>query len=383
MGNEKPFLLQESFAKWLTDKDINVRTVKEESVSSYYLRHHFNDDENQPFYYDVIASFLYHDDLVYAYTALYKWGSKIKVACDSKTYSYWKKYEDFIWSSKICKNSYVKKLLLKPEKLKEIKESLNKSELYKFDGMNSILNRVGPKEFIKLAIESSFFFDPAIAKERHGVIVGVIKGEKHDDLYREKNAFLPARKSQTDDDSQKNLEGTHNIKDKDKKEGTYTDEHNKFTCNIKQDGNGNAKVCQLINKKFRYDQSLKSEEKAFKNFIISHIWGRAIDPRYFTNLWNIALVPAWANHLLDKNPPEETFASVFKNTMMKLCKQHYDLDNEVYQWEDIGIDGTPKVSCEDDVLPGRYRINVILPPEDKLAGRIIKKTITIRKDKAN
>lgn len=122
-------------------------------------------------------------------------------------------------------------------------------------------------------------------------------------------------------------------------------------------------MCQLIKDRTGYALGATSDKKHFRNFIISHIWGHAIDPRYFTNLWNIAIVPAWANHLLDKDE-EGTLASAFKATIQKIITVLYKLDNyDNYDWKSIEMD---EPTCkEEEVLHGNYQINTIKGIADK------------------
>ena len=141
-------------------------------------------------------------------------------------------------------------------------------------------------------------------------------------------------------------------------------------------GNGNARVCQLIKDRTGYALGATSDKKHFRNFIISHIWGHAIDPRYFTNLWNIAIVPAWANHLLDKDETG-TLGSAFKATIQKIIIDLYKLgDNKNYDWKSIEMDA-PTFN-EEEVLHGNYQINTIDRIADKeTLGKIRKKPVSI------
>jgi len=64
-----------------------------------------------------------------------------------------------------------------------------------------------------------------------------------------------------------------------------------------------------------------------------------MDPRFYTNLWNIVLVPAWANDLLDKvNPDLGSLTSKMRNTYMAICDRLYNLQNANKQnLQQIGI----------------------------------------------
>ncbi len=44
---------------------------------------------------------------------------------------------------------------------------LYKKDVHIIDGMDSLLNCINPVDFVKLAVQSSFFFSPSIVMERH------------------------------------------------------------------------------------------------------------------------------------------------------------------------------------------------------------------------
>ena len=250
---ETNFLLRKTYEEWL--KDHLKKNPSQKSIKCYLMQ-----DTYEGFlYFDIIASFLYHYERTYAYSVLNKWFESIKNDKNKKTY--WRKYKQFIQDIDIrneiinCNETHK---VIDPKDLKSVRASFNKTDLAQIDGMDSLINCIGDG-IIKLAIESSYFFDKKIASNQ-----------------------------------EENVD-----------ENVYYNKDGIRICNIIIDGNGNAKVCQMINEYTGYNLAYKLENKPFVNFIISHIWGRAIDPRYFTNFWNIVLVPAWVNHLLDKDVDDE------------------------------------------------------------------------------
>ena len=110
-------------------------------------------------------------------------------------------------------------------------------------------------------------------------------------------------------------------------------------CNIpvKLDGDGNKQVRDIIKEKTGY--TISSGRKCiFQNYIISHLWGKAYDPRYFTNFWNIVIVPAWANSLLDKESgDEDSIEFKLKDMFKKICVALYGLDDPQFseEWDDM------------------------------------------------
>ena len=323
-----------------------------------------------------IATFLANDEPIYAYTILDE-------ECKNKTgnqSSWWKKYYEFI---RLAVRKKVKdavedsEIKVQENVMNDLRQNLQKRGLHQFDGMQSLVDAIGEKDFIRLAINNSYFFSPEIVKERHENIIDYICGnnfEAYEAEYlryrdfekREKgDGGIPARKTNTKEGE---TSGKH-------ENGYYVDENNKPICKVIVDGNGNAKVCSIIRFYTGYYLNQTLDKKPFKNYIISHIWGRAIDPRYFTNFWNIVLVPAWANHLLDKEEAPGTLSSKLKQTIMNInCELYKDVCND---WDKISLSGFPKYDSK-DVVSGKYEINVIQRKiEDEEYGKIKKEIVKV------
>ena len=265
--------------------------------------------------------------------------------------------------------------------------------------MDSLIEYISAKQFIKLAIESSYFFSPKLVVERFEEIKEYICQQKEvdpadvdpavDPAFKDKKVkYLPARYT-SKEDSTDAADGVHECNQTLGKVYFKLSKASPRLCVIYQEGargkntkcgkktcgggNGNARVCQLIKDRTGYALGATSDKKHFRNFIISHIWGHAIDPRYFTNLWNIVIVPAWANHLLDKDE-EGTLASAFKATIQKIITVLYTFDS--YDWESISMD-VPTYN-EEEVLHGNYQINTIDRIADKeTLGKISRVTIPV------
>ena len=158
----------------------------------------------------------------------------------------------------------------------------------------------------------------------------------------------------------------------------------KFKFMVDIDRDGNRFVRNLITDKTGITVS-QGKDSVLQNTIISHVWGRAYDPRYFTSLWNIVLVPAWANSLMDKeDAPAETLASKMRATYMQLCTTLYNEYQEskeskkgVFPEEVKGnyLSGLPEVKKKEDVISGDFSFNVI--SESKKYIKIYTKNIKI------
>ena len=129
---------------------------------------------------------------------------------------------------------------------------------------------------------------------------------------------------------------------------------------------------------------MKLEAKTIfaQNYKISHLWGRAFDPRFFTNLWNVVLVPAWANDLLDKpNPIEGSLESRFKSSLMKICEVLYFGEFDSSNWASLKMEQPSIINDGIDIVrpmnKKEYLINVILNKGTESVGNIKKHPVFI------
>lgn len=114
-----------------------------------------------------------------------------------------------------------------------------------------------------------------------------------------------------------------------------------FYLDVKIDNDGNAWARSLINQVCGYWVS-KGKDSTIKNATISHIWGNASNPLYFTSLWNIVIVPTFCNFILDKNEiksenndeeEDERFVDIINrvnNTFKAICWKMYDVQNKQF-----------------------------------------------------
>ena len=240
------------------------------------------------------------------------------------------------------------------------RNAINKPMLAKIDGIVALANEIGEDKFIKWAIEQSYFFDPDIVAERMNKLIKDLGN---------KTTPLPARKT------------TKN--DKDAEEGYFHSEIDGNTYYIDGDikipvtlsKDGNDFVRSLISNETGFTVGA-GKDNIFQNYIISHLWGRAYDPRYYTNFWNIVLVPAWANSLLDKNGEEGSLASKLKATFMAISKKLYMAKG--VNWNGLNMT-EPQIPNKDDVRKGDYSIKILCKKDNKGKCRPIKTIyITLR-----
>ena len=160
-------------------------------------------------------------------------------------------------------------------------EKTKKNTIVKIDGIKPIIDVLKTDdEFIKLAVKSSYFFDPDL------------KGIR----LKDEEGHLYARQSK----DKENYEG-QKIPQKGDVVKFVAMDPNIF---VRIDKDGNTAVRKLINDTTGYT-ICQGKTSIFQNYNLSHVWGNAYDPRYFTSLWNIVVIPSWANHLMDKEASEQ------------------------------------------------------------------------------
>ena len=203
----------------------------------------------------------------------------------------------------------------------------------KIDGIVGLISELGVKQFVKLAVEESFFFHPIIVEKRHSELLNFFDAQSP----------IPARK--TTKDSQQQING----------QWFFVDSNLNIPIEIDKDGNQNVR--KIIKEYTGYTIG-EGKDSIFQNYIISHIWGRAYDPRYFTSLWNIVLIPVWVNPLMAKvNPDQESAASLLQSTFQKICEKLYFVG--IANWDGIQMQTSPNVLTPKDVLLGNYNLNIL------------------------
>ena len=336
-------LLRFEYEKWLEEE----KNISPASISSYFFQdvYPMSGGNTEPYltYFDVIANFIVRGDVTYAYTVLNEWEQNIlnpvsgssSSQANRKTY-FSKIYEFFM----IRATEYLPELgkvynyTIKEAKLNKIRKSYTKGELAQLDAMDTLIKAVDEDSFIKLAVESSFFFDPKIVNARFVEII-----DKYN-IPDEKG--LPARNW---DES---------------KRAEYKLPKNLY---VFKDGNGNTEVCKLINRYTGYALNVTLDKKPFINNIISHIWGNATNPLFLTAFWNIVLIPAWANHLMDKPMANDmSLLTRLQSTFRAVCMKLYKMKS--FDWSAIGMT-CPDISYQKAVLHDTFLIRLICPGSGK------------------
>ena len=365
-NNSIPIL--EDFKKWAT----TVGGIKPEVADNYctWLKNIPNDIELvQPLcdYLRIIGSFVFHGDRYFALGFIEKVCESLncykrnrdssKTLSNDQSALY--KYREFLFNG-VNYSTFAKCTgeVYKPEskELTIARRIIKKGDNVSIDSMRSLLAVLGENQFIKMAIENSFFFSKDIVCSRFANM--------------QTEDSLPVRWGNED-----NLKVCEEKVD----DSTIMDYCKKGYCHkVIVDGgpkkrgknkfrkrDENNHVRKLIKDYTGY--TLTGNNPIFQNYIISHVWGNATDPRYYTNFWNIVLVPAWANFLLDKNQKNKSedvdessikggTSSKLKATFMAICTKLYDMYN--MDWESLKM-GKPMISNEDDIQVDKYHIQII------------------------
>lgn len=316
------------------------------------------------------------------------------------------------------------------------RQHIKRDYLHKLDGMEVLISHFSDeKEFIKMAVEGSYFFEPELVVKAMNELSGSFYHSKNkgEELIKDEGNWVKSLNNEANKigneeikkiflqilSEDKNialnvnkfinylnkrrietklgkkltkpeidcLNSIKSIKDKLTKDLNYLEaryttdekiiENNSsvtkcdkaiYTIEGKQyrvdiDKDGNDSVRSLITNKTGITIS-QGKESLFQNTIISHVWGRAYDPRFFTSLWNIVLIPAWANSLMDKeDAPANTLASKMQNTYMAICSLLYREKLKDIIWENLDMDGFPKVKVKEDIILQDYTFNIIKEKE--------------------
>lgn len=204
------------------------------------------------------------------------------------------------------------------------------------NGLESLLAKFGSQEdFVKAVVENSYFFSSSSAENVHKSLCTKLQN----------NTRLHARKSA---DGKVQSNGMfHNINENSQKV---------LNIPISIDPTGNRYVQDIIFDQTGYTVSC-GRRSIFQNFIISHIWGKAYDPRYFTNLWNLAIVPAWGNFLLDKSDSQDELTLKMINTFKAIAIKQYSMNK--LNWQSIGLCRKSMRPSRNYVVSGIYSIHII------------------------
>lgn len=159
------FIFRKDYEKWLLKQGVK-------SVGAYCPQDKYKCNGKDYLYLDLIGVFAIENERLYVNALFEEWKAFIenKNQNNLKTVlnrlSYLQKYRQFVETI-----VYGKKRLSKEDNeilneirnaLSSVRNSINNSQNPKVDGMDSLIEYISTKQFIKLAIESSYFFSPKL-----------------------------------------------------------------------------------------------------------------------------------------------------------------------------------------------------------------------------
>lgn len=80
-----------------------------------------------------------------------------------------------------------------------------------------------------------------------------------------------------------------------------------------------------------------------RNYVISHIWPDTADPFYFSSLWNVVIIPAHCNDIMDKDPKSHHVVAAIQNLFRAICYKLYGPNNYLTDIENILKQNNPNI----------------------------------------
>ena len=88
-----------------------------------------------------------------------------------------------------------------------------------------------------------------------------------------------------------------------------------------------------------------------RNYKISHIWPDTADPFYFSSLWNVVIIPAHCNDIMDKGMNTHHIIPVIKELYKAICYQLYKPNNYLADIENILKPNNPNIQIPRVEIP--------------------------------
>lgn len=329
--------MKKDFRKWV----INQKLLTQNSLNQYIsylnypaLKFNLGDLTTIEAFYnngDILYALSYCDKMITDLNCMKTQTSQTNIKDIQDAISAYKKLSLFLCTKRMtCTTG---------DSLDQDRNKIGKSALHKIDGIEGLIAMLGVEKFVKMAVEESFFFQPSIINERHAELLKLFGSQSP----------IPARKTTKQD--------VNAVYSQQQVNGQWKFVESNLNIPIERDKDGNQNVRKII-KEYTGYSVCEGKDSIFQNYIISHIWSRAYDPRYFTSLWNIVLIPAWANPLMDKvNPDQGSVASLLQSTFKKICEELFF--GGIANWGGIQMQNSPGVSTTNDVIRGDYNVNII------------------------
>lgn len=233
------------------------------------------------------------------------------------------------------------------KELRHYPTNVGNEKFDKINGIDSLIELFGNNHlaFIKKVLSESYFLSPDLEKDRFNELINELKLVSH---ARYSNDYKSQCPSMHKDQIIKNSKLTP-LK--------YTAKDGSGYYDVELDDDGNRFVRDYIHGKTNYWISKGKKDSHFIGFKISHIWGQAIDPRFFSSFWNIVIVPSWANDLLDKDSSAASLIGEMIGTFKAVCIKLYDMKGK--NWSLIRLSHMPNLLPNESIIHSDYQINII------------------------
>ena len=119
------------------------------------------------------------------------------------------------------------------------------------------------------------------------------------------------------------------------------------------DYDGNDFVRDAIHRYTRVWVCKNNKMNMLRNYKISHIWGRTYDPFYFSSLWNVVIIPAHCNDIMDKDPKLHPIVASIQNLFRAICYQLYEPNNYLAEIENILKQSHPNIQIPRVAAPSQ------------------------------
>ena len=90
-----------------------------------------------------------------------------------------------------------------------------------------------------------------------------------------------------------------------------------------------------------------------RNYVISHIWPDTADPFYFSSLWNVVIIPAHCNDIMDKDPKLHLIVASIQNLYRAICYLLYNPNNYLADIENILKQSHPNIQIPRVAAPSQ------------------------------
>lgn len=88
-----------------------------------------------------------------------------------------------------------------------------------------------------------------------------------------------------------------------------------------------------------------------RNYVISHIWPNTADPFYFSSLWNVVIIPAHCNDIMDKDPKSHHLVAAIQNLFRAICYLLYEPNNYLTDIENVLKQSNPNIQIPRVEIP--------------------------------